>query len=56
MHQKYIIQVYNNRFMKWFDYLIFYNRDNAKRCYQNIKKHSYNVSFRLIEVICYEFN
>lgn len=55
MRQKYIIQLWNKRHMYWFDYLTFYNRDNAKRFYQRIKKQSQGITFRLLEVICYEF-
>ncbi len=55
MRQKYIIQIWNKRHHYWFDYLTFYNRDNAKRFYQHLKRNSINISFRLLEVICYDF-
>ena len=55
MRQKYIIQLWNKRHLYWFDYLTFYNKDNARRMYQHIKKNSIGIRFRLLEVISYDF-
>ena len=55
MRQKYIIQLWNCNLHHWFDYVTFYNQDNAKRFYQRLIKQSRGISIRLLEVICYEF-
>lgn len=56
MRQKYIIQIWNNKKLHWFDYITFYNRDNSRRVYQRLIKCSEpNIKFRLLEVISYDF-
>ena len=53
---KYIIQLYNYKNRYWFDYLVFYNKDNAKRCFQNYKRNSpKKYKIRLLEIIAYDF-
>ena len=56
MRQKYIIQLWNRKYKHWFDYLVFFNRDNARRFYSRMKKITdKNVHMRLLEVISYDF-
>lgn len=53
---RYIIQLYNYKHHHWFDYLCFYNRDNARRCFDNYKRCSdKKMRLRLIEVVAYDF-
>ena len=54
--QKYIIQLYNKRHHYWFDYLTFYNQNNARRAYDSYKRCSNaNIHIRLLEVVSYDF-
>ena len=56
MRQKYIIQLWNSKHKHWFDYVVFFNRDNARRFYQRLKKTSdTNFHIRLLEVVSYDF-
>ena len=56
MRQKYIIQLWNKQKHHWFDYITFYNKCNASRMYDRLKRNSDpRIHMRLVEVQQYDF-